>query len=162
MDSHNKEYSIQQSQQLKHELEIVLKMIFFRVRREETNKILLNDEEEVELNCNSGSIVFVSFLLYSEHQEYEEVSEWWLRGNYTQVEDRKKREKQVVSGSIGKLCLKKANCMLLLAAQLKIGRVNLHCNSTNAISYFNPYKDRAEKAVEETTGAVKKVDDNIE
>jgi len=52
--------------------------------------------------------------------------------------------------------------MLLLAAQLKSGRLNLNCNSTNAISYFNPYKDRVERQAEEVaTASTKTIDPNI-
>jgi hypothetical protein len=40
-----------QSKQLKKELEIVLKMIFFKVRRSNTELALLNEEKEPNLSC---------------------------------------------------------------------------------------------------------------
>lgn len=76
------------------------------------------------------------------------------------MEECKPREKQVVTSLIGKLCLKKAHCMLLLAGMLKRGKIKLSGNSTNALSFFNPYKERGETVVEGLTGGGKPVDEN--
>lgn len=82
-DAHGKDYTAVQSQQLSRELEIILKMIFFRVRREQTGLTLLNEETEPTMNCNSKEVIFLSFLLYSGVQEYKPVNAYWLHNNIT-------------------------------------------------------------------------------
>ena len=54
--------------------------------------------------------------------------------------------------------------MLLLAHMIKIGKIDFSKNMSIANSYFNPYKERAEKHIEEFSGGSsksKKIDENI-
>lgn len=51
--------------------------------------------------------------------------------------------------------------MLLLAGMLKRGKIKLSGNSTNALSFFNPYKERGENVVEGLSGGGKPVDENV-